>query len=141
MAPISPLYPPLPTRPRSQATRGYVSQFHPLFSVAGQNILRAELSITDWLLLGCGFQSLLVLISPLPAIYSLLPTLSLLTYKVLKIVAMTCGLIYNPHMKNVRVGRQTAIFPGPDGSFSRSPGDPLGGGEICIVLLSVKCNQ
>ena len=141
MTPFTALFPPLIARPKSQGVRGFASRIHPLLSIAGQSTLRAELSIANWLLIGCVIHSLFVLISPFPAIYIIIPTLSLLAYNILKTVSMTYGLIDNHHMENVLVGRQTAIFPGPDGTFLRKQGDPVGGEEICVALLSAKCNQ
>lgn len=44
-------------------------------------------------------------------------------------------------MKGVRVGRASAVFPNPDGTFERKAGEPVGGEGMCIILLSSKVHQ
>lgn len=139
---ITPLYPEAHVkRPWSQAMRAYRHNLSTFLSPASQNQIRSQLSIADWLLIGCGLQALLVLISPLPLLYSLTPTFALGTFKILRTLAMIFGLITNTHMKGVRIGRQTAIFPNPEGGFDRPKGESVGGKGMCIILLSSKCNH
>jgi len=139
---VAPLFPEMMAkRPESQAMRAYRHKIHPFLSPSFQAVIRSQLSITDWLLIGCGLQALIVFVSPLSVSYSLAPTLALIVFKILKTLATIFGVIGNPHMKNIRVGRQTAIFPNSDGGFERKEGESVGGKGMCIVLLSSKCNQ
>jgi hypothetical protein len=141
MASFTALYPPLSTRPKSLAVRNLTSPIHTLLSITGQNVLRAELSIFSWLLVGSAIHSLLIYVSPFWATYVHVITFGLLAYNVIMTIGAVKGVIDNPYMKNVRVGRHTAIFPRSDGIFAREHGESIGGEEICVVLLTVKCNQ
>lgn len=104
-------------------------------------LLNLQRKITDWLLIGCCLQALVIYLSPFPVFYTLAPALALSLFKVLRTLAITFRLIENPHMHGIRIGRQTAIYPNADGSFDRKPGESIGGGKMCIMLLSAKCNQ
>ncbi|TVY81840.1 Monooxygenase, partial [Lachnellula suecica] len=84
---------------------------------------------------------LLILISPYSAAFSLTPTFTLAAYKISSIFLVTWGVLPNPHLKNVRKGRTTAVFPEADGSFDRQKGDDFGGEGVCVMLLSTKCNH
>jgi hypothetical protein len=86
-------------------------------------------------------QALIILLSPYLTIYSLTPTFALAIYKVAKTVLIANGVLQNPHMKDVRLGRTTAVFPESDGSFNREKGESFGGEGVCVMLLSSKCNQ
>lgn len=131
----------LPKRPLSQGTQGWLSKFHPLASPNGQNLIKGQFSLTDWIVIGCCIQALLVVLCPYRTIYPLAPTFALSLYKVFKAMLIGFGVIKNPHMKGVVMGRTTAIFPEADGSFNRNLGDTVGGQGICMVLLFSKCNQ
>jgi len=142
MPTFQPLHPdPKPIRPISQGAAAFRNPYHPIFSTGGQNLIRAQFSITDWLLIGCGLQALILLISPFPIAWSLAPTFILIALKLFRTIAITYGLIANPHMKDVRVGRQSAVFPNAEGGFERKVGESVGGKGMCIILLSAKCNQ
>lgn len=132
---------PFPERPLSQAARGWQSKLHPLRSNNGRNLIQSQFSISDWLVIGSCLQALIILVSPYSVVYSLAPTFALAAYKITKTICITCGLHANPHMDGVRIGRTTAVFPAPDGSFQRNKGDAFGGEGICVFLLSTKCNQ
>jgi hypothetical protein len=131
----------LPERPLSQAANGWRSKLHPLYSRNGRNYIQSQFSISDWLAIGTCLQALIILISPYSVAVSLGPTFALAAYKIAKTILITCGLIANPHMNGVQIGRTTAIFPEADGGFERKIGDTFGGEGVCIMLLSTKCNQ
>ncbi|KAH6663680.1 hypothetical protein B0J14DRAFT_255361 [Halenospora varia] len=131
----------LSKRPLSQGTHGWLSKFHPLASPNGQNLIKGQFSLTDWIVIGCCIQALLVVLCPYRTIYPLAPTFALSLYKVFKAMLIGFGVIKNPHMKGVVMGRTTAIFPEADGSFNRNLGDTVGGQGICMVLLFSKCNH
>ena len=142
MASFTPLQPEhLPSRTATKTSPPWASKIHPLLNVSGQNLLRSQLSISEWLLVGCSLQSLLILISPWPALYTLSPSFIILAFKILKVVAVTYKLIPNDHMRGVRVGRTSAVYPGQKGDFSREVGEAVGGGDVCVFILSTRCNQ
>ena len=138
---LTPLHPPVEKRPLSRSTRGWIDSFHPLFSTQGHTRVRAHFNIADWLLMGGCLQSLVILATPLPLFYALAPTFGLAAFKITRLVLKIYGVLENPQMKNVRLGRQSAVFPPADGTMTRQVGEPVGGDELCVMILSSKCNQ
>jgi hypothetical protein len=140
---FQPLIPePQSKRTLSHAIRAWKFKYiHQLNSVQGHQRIRNQFSITDWLLIGCCLQSAIILLTPFPLIDALAPTFLLAGWKVLKTVLITVGVMENYHMKGVRVGRATAVFPNPDGTFERKVGESVGGEGMCIILLSSKVHQ
>jgi len=107
-------------------------------------MIRSHFTIAEWLLIGGCLQALILALTQvtrLPLVYALTPTIGLAVLKAAKTVMVTYGMLENHHMKTVRVGRHTAVFPEEDGSFVRAPGQSVGGSGICLVILSTKCNQ
>ena len=139
---FTPVFPEQHTRrPISQGSRTFRSKFHPLLSTGVQSLIRSQFSIGEWILIGCALQAIIILISPFPVVYALTPTVALALCKVAHTIMITYGLVDNHHMKNVRVGRHSAVFPEEDGSFARHPGDTVGGSGMVVFILSTKCNQ
>lgn len=132
---------PLAKRSLSTSTFNWRHNLHPLLSRQGQIRLRAHFTIADWLLIGSFLQAVVVLLTPLRPIHALAPTFLYALYKVLRFILKIYGVVDNPLMRNVFPGRQSAVFPEPDGSQTRAAGDSVGGGSMAIVLLSNKCNQ
>lgn len=89
-------------------------------------------------------QSILILLLPVRLIYALLPTFGLALFKVTRLVLKVGGVIENPLMEGVKLGRSSAVFPpseiGEKGMF-RPVGESVGGEGMCILLLSNRCNQ
>ena len=131
----------LPNKTLSQAADGWRSKVHPLCSRNGRNYIRSQFSISDWLVIGSCFQALIILISPYSVALSLAPNFILAAFKIARTILVTRGLIANPYMNGVRIGRTTAVFPEGDGGFDRKKDDSFGGDGVCIMLLSTKCNQ
>lgn len=110
----------------------------------GRVRIRAHFTISDWLLMGGLLQSLTILLLPIRPIYALLPTFGLAIWKVTILVLKVYGVVENPLMEGVQHGRLSAVFPpsqiGEKGMF-RPVGESVGGQEMCILLLSNRCNQ
>jgi len=142
---LTPIFPEqLSRRPPSQSSRAFISKWHPLLSTAGQNLIRSHFTIVEWLLIGSCLQALILALTQvtrLPLVYALTPTIGLAIFKVVKTAMVMYGMLENHHMKTVRVGRHTAVFPEEDGSFVRTPGQSVGGSGMCVIILSSKCNQ
>merc|ERR1711977_339961 len=89
-------------------------------------------------------QSLTILLLPIRPIYALLPTFGLAIWKVTILVLKVYGVVENPLMEGVQHGRLSAVFPpsqiGEKGMF-RPVGESVGGQEMCILLLSNRCNH
>ncbi|KAJ5758899.1 hypothetical protein N7520_006055 [Penicillium odoratum] len=111
--PLQPMLPPL-GKPSAAAAKkkSTIIQF---------NILKDQLSMTTWLLLGAVIQGLAVL--TLPAFYAILPAILLLSYRVLDNLLMTAGLKKNRFMDNVIMGKFTGQIPNTDGVYSSEPAD------------------
>lgn len=141
---LKPLYEPKAQKPLSQAIKGFrdgYTHIHPLLTTQGHTRIRANFTIADWLLMGSLFQAIAIVSTPLPVIYVLFPTFGLVIFKLTRLVLKIHGVVENPRVRNVRLGRQTALFPPKDGTMTRQPGEPVGGEGMCVVLLTNKCNQ
>ena len=141
MSSFRPIFAPRTERPLSQATQGWQSKYHPLLSPNGQNLIRSQFEIGDWLVIGCCLQSLIVVLCPWGPLWSLMPTLTLAMWKICKTLLVVTGWLENRHMKSVIAGKTTAIFPEDDGSFSRKIGDSVSGKGVVVMMLTSKCNQ
>ncbi|KUJ07678.1 uncharacterized protein LY89DRAFT_351259 [Mollisia scopiformis] len=141
---LKPSYEPKATKPMSQAIKGFRDGFwqtHPLLTTQGHTRIRANFTIADWLLMGSLLQAFIILSTPLPLAYVLMPTFGLVAFKLTRTVLKIYSIVENPRMENVIPGRQTALFPPKDGSMIRQPGEPVGGDGMCIVLLTNKSNH
>jgi len=141
---LSPIHAPTEQRPLSESTRGWIHPTHPLMGNQGRVRIRAHFTISDWLLMGGLLQSLTILLLPIRPIYALLPTFGLAIWKVTILVLKVYGVVENPLMEGVQHGRLSAVFPpsqiGEKGMF-RPVGESVGGQEMCILLLSNRCNH
>ncbi|KAG9231988.1 hypothetical protein BJ875DRAFT_99756 [Amylocarpus encephaloides] len=142
MSSFTPAFPHQHTkRPLSQAAQGWQSKWHPLLSPNGQNLIKSQFGVGDWLIVGCCLQAFIVLVSPCRLIWSLTPTFGLAIWKMFRTLLVIAGWVENPHMKDVVHGKTTTIFPNPDGSFTRETGQSIVGKGVVVVMLSSKCNH
>jgi hypothetical protein len=128
-------------RPLSQAAQGWQSKYHPLLSPNGRNLIRSQFGIGDWLVIGCCLQAVIALSCPWGLLWSFLPTFAIAIWKLCRTVMVMTGWLENKHMKDVVLGKTTAIFPNADGSFSRKHGDSISGKGVVVMMLTSKCNQ
>ncbi|KAK4629526.1 Monooxygenase [Fulvia fulva] len=127
---FDPIFNPFTTRPKSQALRaGSLIPF--------LHTLRANFSLTTWLLFGAVLQSLLILLLPYKNLTLTAPAFGLLIYKTTRL-ALTClGLLPNPGMDGVLNYRTVPVFPNEKGGAQDTPA----GQTICAMLLSVRSNH
>jgi hypothetical protein len=139
---FTPLFPtPTPNRkPLSNSSKAFPKGTHPFLTVGGQNIRRAQFTISTWLCVGAVLQSLLVLL-PLPVYYTVLPSIALLAYKIINTYLIQWGFRENKLMDGVLMGRHSAIFPNSDGGFTRRVGESVSGGGVCVCLLGARSNR
>ncbi|KAK1753167.1 hypothetical protein QBC47DRAFT_348657 [Echria macrotheca] len=104
-------------------------------SIAALNVLRDNFSLFTWLAIGAFFQGLSTLI--LPPRYALLPTVGYLTYRLLHTGLMYLGLVRNPSMDDVVMGKYTAQIPGRDGSPAQKPSEQ----DITVIILAARSNH
>ncbi|CZT49613.1 uncharacterized protein RSE6_10488 [Rhynchosporium secalis] len=141
---FAPLHQPTTSRPLADSTLGWMHPWHPLMGTQGRVRIRAHFTISDWLLMGGLLQSIIILLLPVRPLYSLLPTFGLAIYKVTRLFMKLGGVIENPLMDGVKIGRSSAVFPpslvGEKGMI-RPVGESVGGDGMCILLLSNRCNH
>lgn len=146
---FDPIFNPFTTRPKSQALRAgslipFLHVTHPPPShpsipklLTNPQTLRANFSLTTWLLFGAVLQSLLILLLPYKNLTLTAPAFGLLIYKTTRL-ALTClGLLPNPGMDGVLNYRTVPVFPNEKGGAQDTPA----GQTICAMLLSVRSNH
>jgi hypothetical protein len=85
--------------------------------------------------LGAVLQGLVVLV--IPVSYAVLPPILILSYLFAKTGLMTLGLIKNPGMDGVVMGKFTALLPDRNGVFSGKAADQ----DVALILLAARSNQ
>ena len=101
------------------------------------SLIRDDLRLTTWLLLGASLQSLLVYF--LPTRIAFLPAVSLLSYRVITTALITGGLIHHTSQDPVLYGRFTAQIPETNSASSekRSASDE----EVVVFIVGARSNQ
>ena len=100
-----------------------------------QQILKDQVSLTTWILLGAVAQGLAVLV--LPAFYAILPAICILCYRMIDTALMTLGLTRNRYMDDVIMGKFTGQIPNRDGVYSSKPSDE----NVVAFHLVTRSNQ
>jgi hypothetical protein len=85
--------------------------------------------------LGAVLQGLVVLV--IPVSYAVLPPILILSYLLAKTGLMTLGIIKNPGMDGVVMGKFTALLPDRNGVFSGKAADQ----DVALILLAARSNQ
>lgn len=99
------------------------------------NLLKDELSLPAWLTLGAASQIIVGYLAPQE--YAIVPiafTLSILT---IKFAAQYAGLYRNTYLKDVPLGRWTALFPNDDGTRPEKFADK----PVAIFVVGIRSNQ
>ncbi len=127
---------PIPSKPLSNTMKGYNGgKGVPFFNNNERSLLRNNLSISSWLLIGATLQSLL-LILPIRPSYALIPAFFLLCYRGISTILMIFGLKHNPYMDGVEEGKYTGLYPSVSGS-QKTPKNE----EVCVLLVTARSNQ
>jgi len=122
-------------------SRRIVCSFTPIgsFPSLGANCyswvdLRDSFNLFTWLVLGAVLQGLASLyLSPR---YVLLPVIGYLLHRALWTLFMYRGLVRNPHMDEVMIGKFTAQIPGRDGSPPQQAAEQ----DITVIILAARSN-
>lgn len=99
------------------------------------SIIRDDLRLSTWLLLGACLQSLLVLC--LPTRIALLPAALILGARMVKVALMVGGLIRDTTQEKVIKGRVTAQLPPESHSGMKKNVDE----EIVVFIIGARSNQ
>ena len=97
--------------------------------------LRDNFTIQTWLCIGALIQGALCFL-PYRNIALVAPVFLYLAYQVTRTTLMCFGLLKNPYMDGVNVGRTVPIFPSEKG-VQDQPGEK----EICAIILAARSNH
>ena len=104
--------------------------------VAMSTFIRDQFTISTWLLMGASLQCALVSIVGARLWIVGLPVL-VLALRVLRALLQANGLIANPYMNDVILGRTTCHFPNKDGTYTGASSNK----SMAVLLISVRSNH
>ncbi|KAH7079884.1 hypothetical protein BKA63DRAFT_229909 [Paraphoma chrysanthemicola] len=125
---IEPVFNRFASRPKTASSR------RPL--VNNHTLIRDQLSILTWLVIGATIQGLAHLLLPYRNIALVLPVLLFLSYKLLTTILILTGFVTNPYMSSVLPYRTAIIYPDSSGAQSAPGTQP-----ICAIMLSAISNH
>jgi hypothetical protein len=98
-------------------------------------LLKDELSLTAWLVIGAAGQLLVTFLAP--AKYALVPVG--LTFAILAIdfITQLLGLQKSVYLKDAVMGRHAVLFPNEDGSRP----DKMASQSVAIFMIGIRSNQ
>jgi hypothetical protein len=98
-------------------------------------MIRDSFTITTWLAIGAVIQGLLVvLVRPT---YAVAPAASFLLYKLSRTILQTFGILRNPYMDDVLLGKFSAQFGDAAGEAPTESSQ----NQIAVILLGSRSNQ
>jgi len=103
------------------------------------NLLRDQLSLQTWLLIGAAIQSILFIL-PIRPTYTIAPVFLALLYTLIDTLLVTFNFKSNSYLAGARLTKFSALIPNKDGSFSLKK-DDADEGRVVILLLGVKINH
>jgi hypothetical protein len=98
-------------------------------------VIRDNFTITTWLALGAFLQCLAAFL--VPPVYAAVPTVFLLSYRFLRTILMQYGIVQNPLMNGVHMGKFTAQIPSRYGVAPSQVADK----GITVMILGSRSNQ
>lgn len=138
----TPVFEPFEQRPWSQYAKGnnLGAPGRPKqkkgMSTSAHNFLRDNFTISTWLLMGASLQCGLVAVLGARLWILGLPVL-VLGMRCLESVLQTVGVLKNPYMEGVILGRTTCHFPEKDGSYQGAPSNQ----SLAVLLISARSNH
>lgn len=112
-----------------------LARLQKFYIVLELTIVKDQLQTTSWMLVGACIQLLVLTCLSLRTASVLIGTLA--AWRLSRTFLTSNGLLPNEEMKNVFVGKSTAMFPQEDGSGGLNPA----GRGICVLILGFKVNQ
>jgi hypothetical protein len=95
-------------------------------------LIRDQLALPTWLVIGALIQGLAHLTLPYRNIVLVLPVFLFLSYKIVNTLLILFGILPNPLMQDVILRRTAPVFPDSTGAQDK-PSDRT----ICAILLGV----
>jgi heme-degrading monooxygenase HmoA len=95
-------------------------------------LVRDQLTITSWLLLGAVIQGIAHVLLPYRNILIVLPVFLFMAYKMFNTLLMLIGLVPNPRMTKTLPYRTTVVYPDSNGNQDKPGSEP-----VCAILLGV----
>lgn len=99
-------------------------------------LIRDQLTISSWLLLGASIQCILVAIFGARLLIVGLPVL-VLGLRLVQAILQARGVLDNPYMAGVIKGRTTCHFPDKGGAYRGATSNK----SMAVLIISVRCNH
>lgn len=99
------------------------------------NLLRDELSLPAWLVVGAAAQIVVSFFAPYR--YSLVPVISAFCILAINLGAQYVGIYGNTYLQKATLGRWSVLFPEKDGSRPEKLADK----PVAIFLVGIRSNQ
>ena len=107
----------------------------PRMALPNLAFFRDDFRMTTWLLTGAALQCLVFL--TLPTYVAILPTLFLVSTRIVTFILIRCNFIPDPSFDKVKLGRLTAQIPHGDGTAPEKPAEK----GIVVLVLGARSNQ
>ena len=98
-------------------------------------VMKDAAELPTWLLIGAGLQSLLVL--SLPLYVAIVPTCLFLLFRITTVLLIAQGVMKNPRLENITVGKSWAVPPSQDGSLDGPPAQS----NVVLFVVGARANQ
>jgi heme-degrading monooxygenase HmoA len=108
------------------------SNLSPQLLTRNHQVIRDQLALPTWLILGAAIQGLAHLTLPYRNIVLVLPCFLFLLYKIGNTALLMTGILPNPLMQDVVPRRTAIVYPNEKGEQS-TPGDQ----DMCAIILGV----
>jgi len=99
-------------------------------------LIRDQLPISTWLLLGGLIQGIAHLVLPYRNIVLVLPVVLFLSYKAAYTILVLAGLLPNAQIKDALLYRTVPVYPNEKGSYEKA-----GDATVCAILLGAISNH
>lgn len=100
-------------------------------------ILRDQLPISTWLLIGASAHGALSFLLPRSGVYVSSIFLSILIFRIVKTALQSYGILHNPEMDEAVLGKVSAQIPDLDGNMPTQPSQE----GVVVLMLGIKSNQ
>lgn len=100
-------------------------------------MLRDQLPISTWLLLGASAHGVLLLILPQSGVYISSIVFLVVALRVCKTLLQAYGVLHNPEIDEAVLGKVSAQIPDLEGNIPTQPSQE----DVVVLMLGIKSNQ